>query len=107
MRDWIFKLIIVSILFVSIEGVGERVDDMDFHKTHHAHTGDASGNWFPDNDGDDHSGSSCEHFCHFHTVGMVSQLSFMAIDGRSSFEEKSPLHRIARIAEPPTPPPNI
>ena len=106
MRDWIFKLIIASMLFVGVEGVAESVDDGSFHQTHHAHADDSNGDWFPDSDGDDHGGDSCEHFCHLHSVGLVSQFALAQLQNFQSFEVVLAAQRIAYIAAPPTPPPN-
>ncbi len=73
MRHWILKLVIASMLFVSMEGIADSVDETSFRQTHHAHAGDADNQWVPDSDGGDHEGDSCEHFCHVHVVALTTQ----------------------------------
>ena len=47
MRDVILKLVIAAMLYVSMEGMAEPVDETSFHKTHHAHADDGN-QWYPD-----------------------------------------------------------
>ena len=57
MRDWILKLLIASILFVSVEGAAESVDDESFHQTQHSQSDNADNQWIPDSDRNDHEGT--------------------------------------------------
>ena len=57
MRDAILKLSIAAMLFVSMEGTAESIDETSFHQTHHAHAEDGA-EWFPDSDGGDHEGEA-------------------------------------------------
>jgi hypothetical protein len=106
MREWIVKLVIASVLFVSMEGFADAMDESRFHQTHHAHADNGGNQWFPDSDGVDHSGDACEHFCHAHAVALADQLSF---EGLPKFRTFMPMHTARPItcgAAPPTPPPN-
>jgi hypothetical protein len=107
MRDRIVKLLIASMLFVSMEGFADSVDESSFHQTHHAHADNGGNQWFPDSDGVDHSGDACEHFCHAHAVALADQVSF---DELPKFRTLMPLltaRTISCVAAPPTPPPNF
>ncbi len=106
MRDLILKLVITAMLFVSMEGMAEPVDETSFHKTHHAHADDGN-QWYPDSDGAEHDGDACEHFCHFHVTALVQQISVPALPKfRESLLAPS-VHTVTRSTVPPTPPPNI
>jgi len=107
MSHWIFKLIIASMLFVSLEGTVEAVDDASFHQTHHSHSDDAKDQWYPDSDGSDHDGDSCEHFCHAHAVALSARISVPNLPKFRQFAPVISAHAISRGAAPPTPPPNI
>jgi len=107
MRDGILKLFIVSMLFVSMEGVADSVDEVSFHQTHHAHVDSSGDQWFPDSDGGDHEGESCEHFCHAHVVALATQVSLPSMP---MFRHDIPAlaaHSSSRSTAPPTPPPNL
>ena len=96
----------VSMLFVSVEGVAESVDDNSFHQTHHAHADDMENNWFPDSDGDDHTADSCEHFCHLHALGLIVTYTAPDIDTFQFFQITRFEQGLERTVAPPTPPPN-
>lgn len=107
MRAGILKLLIASILFVSMEGVADSIDEASFHQTHHAHAEDAGDQWFPDSDGSDHEGESCEHFCHAHVVALTTRTSLPSMP---MFQHDVPVlsaHSVSRSTAPPTPPPNL
>lgn len=106
MRDAVLKLVIVAMLFVTMEGMAESVDDSTFHQTHHAHADD-SDQWFHDNDGDDHHGEACEHFCHVHVIALTSQTSIPELPRMGGSAPTSSIRSATRGIEPPTPPPNI
>ena len=100
-------LFIVSMLFVSVEGIADSVDEASFHQTHHSHAEELGTEWFPDADGTDHSGDSCEHFCHAHVVALTTQFS---LPGMPILRHNVPVlaaQSAGRGAAPPTPPPNI
>ena len=107
MRDQILKLLIASMLFVSMEGVADSVDEASFHQTHHAHVEDAGDQWFPDSDGSDHEGDSCEHFCHAHAVALTAQVALPSMLMSRSPVPVLPEHTVTRNTAPPTPPPNL
>ncbi len=107
MRDRIVKLLIVTLLFVSMEGFADSVDETSFHQTHHAHTESGGNQWFPDTDGDDHSSVACEHFCHAHAVALTEQLSFEELLKFNTLVPLLPACTIAYDTAPPTPPPNL
>ena len=106
MRDGILLLLIASMLFVSVEGVADSVDEASFHQTHHVHADDGGSHWYPDFDGDNHECDSCEHFCHAHVVG----LSVRVVSANEAllrfFVLAAPAHTVMHSVEPPTPPPN-
>ena len=106
MRDVILKLAIAAMLFVSMEGTAESIDDTSFHQTHHSHAEDGA-EWFPDSDGNDHEGESCEHFCHVHVVALTSYISVPNLPKSHGFLLVPSAHTIHRATAPPTPPPNI
>lgn len=106
MRDSILKLVIAAMLFVSMEGTAENVDEMSFHQTHHAHADDGA-EWFPDADGSDHKGEACEHFCHAHAVALTSQISVPSLPKSRGLLCVPPVYKVHRATAPPTPPPNI
>lgn len=105
MRNLILKLLIASMLFVSMEGVADSIDEQSFHQTHHAHADDAENQWFPDSDGNDHEGDACEHFCHGHAVALTPQITLPDVSMSRSFVPALPAHTITRGTAPPTPPP--
>ena len=106
MRDVILKLVIVALLFVTMEGVAEAVDDETFHQTHHAHADDGD-QWFDDDNTDDHVCETCEHFCHVHAVALPPQaLISTRLAGRSLLCPR-PTYALSRAPAPPLLPPNI
>lgn len=106
MRDVILKLVIVAMLFVTMEGMAEPVDEETFHQTHHAHADDGD-QWFHDGDADEHDGEACEHFCHVHVVALTSQTSIPELPMVSSSVLTPSIRALTRSTAPPTPPPNI
>lgn len=107
MHNWVLKILIAAMLFVSMEGVAKAVDEASFHQTHHAHADDADDRWFPDSDGSDHEGDSCEHFCHGHVVALTTRISLPSMPKLRHYVLAIPAHAITRDTTPPTPPPNI
>jgi len=107
MRARILKLLLVSMLFVSVEGVADAVDELSFHQSHHSHADDTVNKWFPDTDGNDHVLDNCEHFCHGHTVGLVGQLVLAAIPEHEFYALTPPVEATSQYKAPPIPPPNI
>ena len=107
MHNWVLKLVIASLLFVSMEGFADYVDETSFHQTHHAHADEAGAEWFPDSDGSDHEGDACEHFCHAHAVALAGQITLLNVSMSRSFVPTLPAHTVDRSSTPPTPPPNI
>lgn len=106
MRDGILKLLIAALLFVSVEGVAESVDEASFHQTHHAHADDTDDQWFPDSDGSDHEGDSCDHYCHAHVVALNAQVSLPSLQRFQQFVPATSPQSVTRATAPPTPPPN-
>ena len=106
MRGSILKLVIVAMLFVSMEGTAEPIDETSFHQTHHAHADDGA-EWFPDSDGSDHEGEACEHFCHVHVVALTPQFSVPSLPRSRGFLHVPAVYTVHRATAPPTPPPNI
>ena len=107
MHDGILKILIATMLFVSLEGVAESVGETSFHQSHHIHADDADALWFPNTESDDHEGDSYEHFCHAHVVGLTSHISLPVMP---KFRHNPPAfytHARTRGDSPPTPPPNI
>lgn len=107
MHNWVLKLVIASLLFVSMEGLADSVDEISFHQTHHAHADDADAEWFPDTDGSDHDGDACEHFCHAHGVALVGQITLPNVSMSQTLAPSLPEHAVNRSYAPPTPPPNL
>jgi hypothetical protein len=107
MRDATLKLLIAAMLFVSMEGVAESVDDASFHQTHHTHVDDVGNQWFPDSDGSDHESDACEHFCHAHVVALIMQATLPDMQKFQLFVPASAPQSVTRATAPPTPPPNI
>ncbi len=106
MHRKIVRLVIASLLFVSMEGVADVVDELSFHQTHHAHADDAENQWFPDSDGDDHDGDACEHFCHAHFVGLTSQIMLANVPQFRNYTPQFSAYELTHSSAPPTPPPN-
>jgi hypothetical protein len=106
MRSMIVISVIASLLFGSVEGMAEPVDDSTFHQAHHVHADDVD-QWYHDNDGDDHDGEACEHFCHVHVVALTPDISAPTLQGYKSYPLVSNVGSFSRSAAPPTPPPNI
>ena len=106
MHDVILKLFIASMLFVSVEGVAESVDDASFHQTHHAHADDADNQWFPDSDDSDHESDACEHFCHAHVIALTAEISVPSLQMFQEFVAAPSAYSAIRATAPPTPPPN-
>ena len=106
MHNVILKLVIVAMLFVSMEGVAEPVDEESFHQTHHAHADDSGNQWYPDSDDDDHESDACEHFCHAHVVAVTAQISLPSMQTFQEFVSVPSVCPVTRTIAPPTPPPN-
>ena len=106
MHNWVLKLVVVSLLFVSMEGIADSVDEASFHQTHHAHADEPGAEWFPDSDGSDHGGDACEHFCHAHGVALTPQITLPNVSMSRSFDSALVEHAVTRSTAPPTPPPN-
>ena len=106
MRNVILKLVIASMLFVSMEGVAEPVDDESFHQTHHAHADDSGNQWYPDSDGSDHESDACEHFCHAHVIALTAEISVPSLQKFQEFVATHSAYSAIRATAPPTPPPN-
>ena len=106
MRDVILKSVIVAMLFVTMEGMAEPVDETSFHQTHHAHADDGN-EWYPDSDGNEHDGDACEHFCHVHVVAFTPQISVPVFQTSRAYPLMAHPYAVTRKTAPPTPPPNI
>jgi hypothetical protein len=106
MRLWVLHLLIATMLFTSMEGVAEAVDDGTFHQTHHAHADDVT-QWHPDSDGDEHDSEYCEHFCHAHAIALISHEPAQQLSPSHHFEVMRSTENRKRYTAPPTPPPNI
>ncbi len=106
MRDVVLKIVIAAMLFVTVEGTAEAIDETSFHQTHHAHTEDGT-EWFPDSDGSDHEGDACEHFCHTHVVALTPQVSLPVLPKSRSLLQVLPVNAAGRAPASPIPPPNI
>jgi hypothetical protein len=105
MRIGVLQLLIATMLFTSMEGVAEPVDDEVFHQTHHAHVDDLD-QWYPDSDGDEHDSDNCEHFCHVHAIGMISHRPVPQLSPSRHFVATRSTESYKRATAPPTPPPN-
>ncbi len=107
MRDIILTVLMVAILFVSLEATAELVNENNFHHTHHAHADEGGNQWYPDIHGDEHDEDSCDHVCHGHVVALAGQTLIadvpvfrLPVTARQSRQN-------TRGPAPPTPPPNI
>lgn len=107
MRNVILNLVVVSMLFVSTEGMVEPNDDASFHKTHHAHADDSENQWYPDSDGGDHEGDACEHFCHAHVIALAAEISVPSLERLPGIVATPSGYVVFRATAPPTPPPNV
>jgi len=109
MRNWLLKFLIVAMLFVSMEGVAEPIDEAGFHSAHHAHShvDDVGDHWVPDSDSSEPDDESCAHFCHGHVVALTAQISLPGVPMTRQGAPASSVHCTTRAAAPPTPPPNI
>jgi hypothetical protein len=105
MKIRVLQLLITAMLFTSMEGVAESVDDEVFHQTHHSHV-DRLDQWYPDSDGDEHDGDSCEHFCHVHVIGLISHKSVPQLSPSHGYLVARSIENHERATAPPTPPPN-
>ena len=105
MRVGVLQLLIATMLFTSMEGVAESVDDEVFHQTHHAHADDLD-QWYPDSDGDEHDSDNCEHFCHVHVIGLVSHKLVPQLSPSHDYALTRSTENHERATAPPTPPPN-
>jgi len=106
MRNATLKILIAAMLFVSMEGVAESVDDASFHQTHHAHADDSGNQWYPDSDGSDHESDACEHFCHAHAIALTAEISVPSLQQFQEFVATPSAYSASRATAPPTPPPN-
>lgn len=107
MRDKILKLLIASMFFVSMEGMTDSMDEVSFHQSHHAHADDPENQWFPDTDGDDHDGDFCNHYCHAHFVGLITNYALPSVPQLVLFSPALRTRAVTHSTAPPTPPPNI
>jgi len=107
MRIWVFNLLIASMLFMSLEGAAESIDEQSFHQAHHFQSGDSGDQWLPNSDGNGHDGDSCEHFCHAHIVALTTRVSLPNLPKFRQYAPSFLTPAISCGAAPPTPPPNI
>lgn len=106
MRDRVLILVITSLLFVSMEGFANPVDEASFHQTHHSHAEDGNSQWYPDSDGSDHQSDACEHFCHAHVVALTAEVATAGLTKFQSFVPVPVAYNATHSPAPPTPPPN-
>jgi hypothetical protein len=106
MRDGMLILLIASMLFVSMEGVADSVDEASFHQTHHVHADGGGDQWYPDVDGDEHECDTCEHFCHAHVVAMSVQVESVNEAKLHFFVPAASTHTVTYGVEPPSRPPD-
>lgn len=106
MHRTIVRLAIASLLFVSMEGVADVVDELSFHQTHHARVDDVGNQWFPDSDGDDHAGDACEHFCDAHVVALTGRAVLPQAPQYRFYVPVLSSKTVTHGKAPPTPPPD-
>ena len=106
MRDLLLKLVIVAMLFVTLEGTAEPFDEETSHQTHHAHA-DGGDQRVHEDDADDHECEACRHFCHVHVIALPSQTTTPEplMIGASVLSPS--IRFVTRNTSPPTPPPDI
>ncbi len=110
MRSLICQFLILSLLFVSLEGATDVVVDgvphgndtshqEEFGHVLEAHQGDKS-----DTELD---GDHCEHCCHGHTVSATTQLASIATPLNGREHQATCSSYVPNLGQaPPTPPPN-
>lgn len=107
MHRTIAKLIIASMLFVSMDGVADSLDDFSLHQANHTHADDGGAQWFPDSEGATDDGNSGEHFCHAHVFGPTTQVMLADVPHSRNYLIAPPAQPVTYDVAPPTPPPNI
>lgn len=110
MRSLIGQIVIVSLLFVSLEGTTDVVTDgvphgdEVSHQSEFGHSLEKHDGSVPDSELD---GDHCEHCCHGHSSTITSQLASNIapeVSGDRLADHRNHLQNFAQA--PPTPPPN-
>lgn len=111
MRNILCHLLVISMLYVSVEGAWDMAWESHAHQESAAHQldfadADAS-NKASGNPSEDVDANHCGHLCHGHTSAIaVAGFAFAAADLHDYRTLNSTPHSIPSQA-PPTPPPNV
>jgi len=103
MRNKILKLLIASMLFVSMEGMADSMDEVTFESSQSAV--DSGNQSVSDADVDD--GDSCNHYCHAHFVGLLANQTLPNVPQPFLFSPVLRTQVSTYSSAPPTPPPNV
>lgn len=110
MRRFVSQLVIVSVLFMGIEGATDTLPDGVPHGDDGAHWVEL-GHALDKHDGSvpesQLDGDHCQHCCHGHCTTIVSQFCLcLALIGSGEIRSPDPSHLRNFAQAPPTPPPN-
>ncbi len=106
MRDIVLSVLMVAVLFMSLEAAAELLSENVFHSTHHAHADEGESHWYPNFDGDEHDEDNCDHVCHGHVVALAGQTLIADVPVfRLPIATRHSQH-FTRSTAPPKPPPN-
>ena len=110
MRSFACQLVVVSLLFVSVEGATDIVIDGIPHGEAAAHQQEF-GHSLDDHNGDlsdrELDGDHCDHCCHVHAVSITTSAPAILLADLTTRQVPAQSDSIVGLPQaPPTPPPN-
>lgn len=109
MRKFLCHCVMLSVLFMSVEGAADVASEGHPHSDDLAHQLDADMPVSPDTNSDtdsDRDADHCEHCCHGHVVSITVQLLAPTLLGVTDHQRRGAPHVVNHAQAPPTPPPN-
>ena len=100
--------VIISVLFLSVDGAADSVIKGHAHAAGSAHQFDNGAGATPDNTSDtEANGDHCERCCHGHTAGITAQVAAIMTAFATGDNEPGRSPHVRNFAQaPPSPPPN-
>lgn len=110
MRAALCHFVILSMLFMGMDGAADMASEGHPHSDQVAHQFDTSNPGSPDTESDTDSGQDvdhCEQCCHGHTASVIAQFPLLApTTGTGDHLCLLTRHVVNDAQAPPTPPPN-
>ncbi len=107
MREKLLKLLIAAMLFASMEGMADSIDNLTIGLASDAGSLDSANQPLLDDNADDSEGDLYNHYCHAHFVGLMTNYAVVSPPRYRFFSPAAPSRAVVISAAPPIPPPNI